>query len=51
MRKESVTGIAEELFDHSFIGILMLIRLSDTEIHDIGMTLKTAWREIYDGKP
>ena len=50
--EKGICPVAEELFDHSFIGIpLCSYDFSDTEIHDIGMTLKTAWREIYDGKP
>ena len=50
--EKGICPVAEELFDHSFIGIpLCSYDFSDTEIHDIGMTLRTAWREIYDGKP
>ena len=50
--EKGICPVAEELFDHSFIGIpLCSYDFSDTEIHDIGMMLKTAWREIYDGKP
>ena len=50
--EKGICPVAEELFEHSFIGIpLCSYDFSDTEIHDIGMMLKTAWREIYDGKP
>ena len=50
--EKGICPVAEELFEHSFIGIpLCSYDFSDSEIHDIGMMLKTAWREIYDGKP
>lgn len=47
---KGICPVAEELFDHSFIGIpLCSYDFSDEEIHQIGATLRDAWRGIYSG--
>ena len=50
--RKGICPVAEELFDHSFIGIPMCsYDFSDDEIHRIGTTLREAWRGIYSGQP
>ena len=47
---KGICPVAEELFDHSFIGIpLCSYDFSDEEIHQIGATLRDVWRGIYSG--
>lgn len=48
--KKGICPVAEDLFDHSFIGIpLCSYDFSDAEIHQMGATLRDAWRGIYSG--
>ena len=50
--RKGICPVAEELFDHSFIGIPMCsYDFSDEEIHQIGASLREAWRDIYSGQP
>jgi perosamine synthetase len=50
--KKGICPVAEELFDHSFVGIpLCSYDFSDDEIRRIGTTLREAWRGIYSGQP
>ena len=49
---KGICPVAEELNDHSFIGLpLCSYDFSDEEIYDIGTILKNTLREIYDGEP
>ena len=49
--EKGICPVAEELFDSSFIGIPMCsYDFSDDEIHQIGITLREAWRGIYSGQ-
>jgi perosamine synthetase len=49
--KKGICPVAEELFDHSFVGIpLCSYDFSDDEIHQIGLTIRDTWRNIYNGQ-
>jgi len=49
--EKGICPVAEELFDHSFVGIpLCSYDFSDEEINRIGTTLRDTWRGIYSGQ-